>query len=739
MTRPRARFASITLCLALLGSAGCDPKQIDPKTPPNAQHALPAIEVTDADFAVAVHRLLRTDTASPERSALLAGTVRRQLSHAAEHFKHGEEHRGTSAVVGALYLMQIGDPRRDMFDDDSAKALSGAMAKFSARGDEGRALALMLLQASLLARGSPESGELQQHLEALQSWMVDTRTGGDMVRLAADERAAVARALLEPTEETLEAAAVAVDKWIARAVQYNLEFQETRQLPPREEAQEAFNALRSGSTTMAAIYLRYGRAQAALARIEGSEARRIVPMEFFARLRAAAVDNTAEDWRLLAREFARARYEDREDMPHDEALLDAALWGVSLEAYRRDPTSQAVAHILADRLVDFGLPEAAPLVLSDALGDRPSVVSLSAAMVVVAEALGEEYDSGGVSAARRIFAASDRLLTLSDADEYKGRLKPSSSQLRQLMASIELRAGNAAEARPLFLKAVMAEPSVWGLTMLGTLERQMGDKRAALEHAVAAAELPAGSALPLQVAEAKLLAFEILRDDGANDRAQAVLEQALSLTLRNRSGGTTRRQLRAEQVLARVLDGYGEEEQASQAISRALDLAGTHRPMLGPTMLSAIGRALVHKNVVAARAALQTGLKADVDQDSLVYGALWLMLLEAELGEEPDGKVERVLQDAVNDSGSWTGSLARWARGMVDDAALRTSATTFVHHVEAEFYISMRARAKGQAGADKALRDVASKPLLELMEVQLARDILAPRIQAKVPGKYPLP
>jgi len=98
-----------------------------------------------------------------------------------------------------------------------------------------------------------------------------------------------------------------------------------------------------------------------------------------------------------------------------------------------------------------------------------------------------------------------------------------------------------------------------------------------------------------------------------------------------------------------------------------------------------------------------------------------------------------VLLDAVNDGSSWVGALARWGRGMTDDSTLRGEAKSFVQRVEAEFYISMRARAKGQAGADKALREVASKPLLELMEVQLARDILAPRTRAKVPGKYQLP
>ena len=686
-----------------------------------------------------MHRLLRDGGHTPERSALLAGTLRKQLRHAAARFDEGDDSRGTDAVVGALYLLRIGDTRADMFDRESSKALAGAIAKFSARGDEGRALALMLTQASLFEKGAPEQQQLEIHLNALHRWMRDTRTGGDMVRLGADMRAAVGRALLDSSEESLNAAAGAIDRWIERAVEYNLAFQKTRQLPPREEAHEAFKALRAGGTTMAAVYLRYGLARAALEQLETTSARRVVPMDFFGKLRTVAEDDDAEDWRLLAREFARAQFEVRDEMPTDAALLNAALWGVALEAYRRDPTSQAVAHVLADQLLDLGFPEVAPLVLQDSLSTQPSVVALNAALSTVAQALSDEFETTNGAVARRIFAASRGLLAVADQKEYQGRLKPSAADLRQLMASIELRVGNAEAARPLFLAAVRAEPTVWGLTMLAMLERQMGKKRAALEHASIAAELPEARALPLDVAEAKLLSFEILRDEGANDRAQGALEQALMLAHTTRSSGTVARQIRAERLLARALDGYGARDEASKALDRALDIAGKHRPHLGPMMLTTIGRALVYGNLNEARAALQLGIKAGIDQTDLVYGAVWLMLLELELDKKPDGKVERVLVGAINDRSGWTGELARWARGITDDADLRAAAGSHIERVEAEFYISMRERAQGRAGAERAVRAIAAQPLLELMEVQLAREILAPRIRGTLPQSYRAP
>jgi tetratricopeptide (TPR) repeat protein len=734
---PRRLASTVSLGLALaVASVGCAAKKADPNVPTEGEHALALTPISDAEFATAVHRLLREGARTPERSALLAGTVRRQLAHAAEYFSTGNDVRGVNAVVGAFYLLRIGEARPDMFDE-GVVALEGAVERFSARGDEGRALTLMLVLKQQLAPGSVDALRLETHLTALKRWMGETRTGGEMSKLAADERAAVGRALLDPTQESLDNAATSINKWIKRAVEYNLRYQQTRQLPPREEVSEAYRALQSGGETIAALYLRYGLAQQALEVIEGSAAGRVTGPAFFARLRAAAQDDTAEDWRLLARDFARLAFAEGE-RPLDRALVDAALWGISLEAYRRDPTSLAIGHLLADQLIELGLPEVAPLVLRDALGPQPSVVSLSAVMSTVAAALSEQFDTRHITTARRIYAASSNVLSLADRSSYKGRLKPSASQLRQLMAGIELGNGNMDRARPLLESALRAEPTVWGYTMLGTLERQAGNVDAALGHATRAVELPAARVLPLDVASAKLLSFEIERDKGNSGNAEQALEDALAIALTTRKRGTVESKVRAERILARVLDGYGERQSAARAIERALNIAGTHRQILSETMLSAVARALVYKNVAAARVAIQTGIKAKVDVEDLVYGALWLMFLEQELGERPDGKVDRVLLTATQGD-DWTSHLARWARDIVDDDALRKSASSYAQHVEAEFYIAMRASIKGATNAKEQLEKVANNPLIDLMEVQLARDILAPKMRANVPKKYRVP
>ena len=734
---PLRWVAAAALCLGLGAGLGCNGTTPGPKTPTEGQPALVAVAVSETDFASAVHRLLREGDATPERSALLAGVVRHQLSHAAEHFARGNDERGTAAVVGALYLMRVGERRADMYDEDSAAAFEGAVRRFSARGDEGRAMALMAMLADLLPKESPRRAALERHMKSLERWMNDTRTGGDMTRLAADERSAVGRALLEPSDDALTAAARAIDKWILRAVEYNVLYQRTKQLPPRDEVTEAYRALQSGGESMAALFLRYGRAREALSVIDGSAAGRIASPSFFARLRAVAMDDTAEDWRLLARDFARMTF-DEDGTMIDLELVHAALWGIAVEAYRRDPTSLAIGHLLADKLVDLGMPEVAPLVLGDALGSQPSAVSLSAVTSALAASLSEQYEAGTVDTARRIFSASRAVLELADQPRYLGKVKPTSAELRQLMAGIELRAGDFAAARPLLLRSLEAEPTVWGYTMLATLERQVGELDSALAHVGEATKLPEAQALPLEVAEAKLLAFEIFRERGAKEGAEEALGEALEITLASRKRGSAEALVRAERLLARALDGYGQRKGASRAIDRALEIAGNHQQMLGGTVLSAVGRALVYKDIGGARAALQVGIKANLDPEDLVYGALWLMFLEQELGESPDGKVDRVLLDAIQGS-AWTNALARWAREMIDDEALRKAASNHSEKVEAEFYISMRQRIAGKAEADDKLRQVANNPLIELMEVQIARDLLAPRIDTPIPPNVALP
>ena len=51
----------------------------------------------------------------------------------------------------------------------------------------------------------------------------------------------------------------------------------------------------------------------------------------------------------------------------------------------------------------------------------------------------------------------------------------------------------------------------------------------------------------------------------------------------------------------------------------------------------------------------------------------------------------------------------------------------------------MARKAAGDPAADERLRAVAKAPVIDLLEVQLARDLLAPRLHADLPGGVKLP
>jgi tetratricopeptide (TPR) repeat protein len=705
-----------------------------------AEGPVQAVDVPDAKFAADLHQILRDGRPTPERLALLTGVVRRQLQHAANRFASGHDARATEAVLGALYLVRTGEGRGEMVDANGEKALAGAVDRTSARGDEGRAEALMRMRLAALDPASPARKEIEEHLRALTDWRRDTRTGGPMRQLGTEERAAVARALVDPSDQALEAAVRAVNAWIARAIEYNIAFRQSGIRPEREEAIEASRALESGGATMATLYLRNGDARGAMSVLEQTGAKRVILPQLYERIRMAATNDGPRDWQGITAVFAQRDGDEAQeaDTDIDPQLLAAGLWGTSLETYRRDPKNADAAMLLARSLVRFGMPEAAPLVLADALVPATSPSSMGPALDLVVTAVSESASIDDLDAARRTFHASAGLLEEASRAEWRGKVEPTAARARFVMAGIEVRAGNLAGARPLLQRAVADEPSASGFTTLAMVERQAGDRDAALAAVERALAAPDAKRALLDVGDAHLLAFEIQRDAGKSDRAKASLDAALGAALGARQAyANTAARTRAERLLGRVLEGYGDVRGATRAFDRALAAAGADRPTLGAVMLDAVGRALVRHDLVAARSALKRGIDGDVSEEDLVYGGLWVSLLEREDKTPTDGTVERALRSGVR--GSWTSKLTAWASGRLSDADLGAAATSTSQRVEAAFYTAMARKVAGDPSAEQRLRQVAGAPVIDLLEVQLARELTAPRVRADLPGGVKLP
>lgn len=716
--------------LALAGCGAHGATAVPVAHPTLTEASVTPVAVSDDAFASTVNRLLRDGTTGPARTALLAGAVERALDHATERFASGRPERGLATLTGALYLVRAGEVRREMLAKHDA-AITAALELLAGRGDEGRSLALMTLRAAYLAPGTPARTELDGHLAALEQWRKDTRSGGPLEVAGHDERVLAARSLLEPTSEAVDAAREATIAWIERAVAFSQEARSNLARPKREETIEAFRAFRSGAETLAALSLRHGDANAALSDLERSSARRLIAPELYERIERAASGGDATAWReLLAALLSPPRSDARDDGGDPELAVDpdvkrAAVFGTALEAFRRDPKALESAMPLAMLLAELGMPEVSPLVLLDGVGAHPDPQATAAALGFVFQSLVREDAADDTASARRVFEAAQPLLALADRAELKGKLRPSPARIRLAMGTIEVKAGNLGAARPLLEQAASAEPSAEAWMTLASVERQAGDAPSALDHLARALALPEAKQDPFVAGEAHLATSDVLHDTGAADKAAVELRSALSAALDARSRARAPNgKARAERLLARVLERYGDAAGVRRATERAYAAAGDDRQQIAAIALDAAARALVYKDVATARAALGHALDAQLGDDDLVYVALWVELVEKATNTHPDGSASRALS-SIKDEHRWPSRLASWGLGKLKDQDLVAAARTATQKTEAAFYTAVARRIAGdQSASDAALREVAKAPTIDLVEVRLAHDLL---------------
>jgi hypothetical protein len=273
------------------------------------------------------------------------------------------------------------------------------------------------------------------------------------------------------------------------------------------------------------------------------------------------------------------------------------------------------------------------------------------------------------------------------------------------------------------------------MTLSAILRQQ--DQNAALSTLGQAVELAKAENDPLAETDALNMKFEVYRDRGDAQQAASALDAALSRAVdaqhSARSGGPAL--ARCERLLARILEHYDDPRATRRATERAYDASSSDQAQLTATVLDAARRALTHADLSAARRAAQRAVAAGLGSDDLVYVALWLQLVEKKLNVPSDGTVEEAYA-GVDDNSGWPARLRAWARGKLSDQDLATLAKTTSERTEAEFYSAM---AKLQAGADtsKDLERVAKSPAIDLVEVTIARDLLAMR--SKPAPDYKLP
>ncbi|HYQ03377.1 MAG TPA: hypothetical protein VER96_32100, partial [Polyangiaceae bacterium] len=617
-------------CAAALASSGCATHPPPAKTVETAASNSPIPAISDEAFAQSAYKVLVSGDATADRTGLLLGVVRRQLQRAKARFDAGQREAGLKALTGAFYLMRAGE-FQDAALDGAEGALGAGAAEVARLGQEGYAFTLYGMLRDKLPKG-PERDEVEAHLEAMARFSQATHGAGPMQSAGADLRAATQRSLFEARKATLESASERAVQWLKRALESNAADAPMNSSADRDEAYEAYRALRGGGYTLIALYLRHGDARGVLTAADRADLGRIIAPELRDRLERAADENDADAWADLCHFFDSASHAADAEGLLDHTLMEAATWGAAVQLFRAEPGSMRSAVPLSTQLVNYGMAEVAPLVLAPAVGKEPSPENVSFALGIVGKALVAEEGLDQLPSARRTFENAQPMLALAEAKANLGKVSPSSARLRYVMGALETRHGELARALPLVQAAARAEPSLESLMTLSAIERQR-DQRAALLTLGQAVELAKASNDPLAETDALNMKFEVYRDHGDAEHAAQTLDAALSRAVdaqrTARSGGPAL--ARSERLLARILEHYDDPLAARRATERAYEASSSDPNQLTATVLDAARRALTHADLRASRRAAQRAVAANLASEDLVYVALWLQLVEKKL------------------------------------------------------------------------------------------------------------
>ncbi len=690
--------------------------------------------VSDDQFARAVKDLLAADPGTADRQTRLTRVCEKQMSRARARFPESSD-RGLSALSGAVALVHHGELDEKMIGSDGVYALDSAARELSRRGDESRARAVY----EILARVAPESQrpELRTHISAIESWERDTGQplgAGPLMRASAASAFAARRAVTEPSREAQEDAVARTAVWVKLSVDVRDAYRARKGTPDRDELREAVRGLAIGGTTLALVHLRDGDAVNALIAVDRAHARELLPKEFGGALERSANEPTPTHFLELTRSLRNLvreedpnaeEREEREAIP-DLELLRAATLGTAFEAYRLDSTEPEAALAVAVTLLELGMAEAAPLVLVDSIRAHEDPRLLSAALAVTLRAMSEEIAADDLSAARRAFNAAQIVLASTDKPELAGKLSPTPSRVFALMGDVELREGNVAAAKSMLLRASAHEKSGLVLLQLARIDRWEQHADAATQKAKAALSTDDAQKDAALRGETWLFLSDLARDAGEVEKARSHLATAVSELTRARGAVEPDERARIERTLARVLDRFGAEKNAGRALERALDAAPRDRRQAAATIGQLVSRAFLRQDLKGAREGLGRGLALDIEPDGLVYEAVWVRLLERQQKVTPvDQAAERILSIAAKTDRRWVGKIASFGLGTLSADDLRAAARTPAQQTEALFYAAVSQRSQGDARANDTLKQVIAGGGLDLVEVSLARDMLA--------------
>lgn len=716
------RFGSVfaLFALGLSSCAGASPGG-EPAKDPLSQATVSAVDLPPDRVAFEIHQLLLEPRLSEERLNRLASVTRAQMKRAGARFDRGQEVEGMNSTMGAILMIRSPEYRPELFTG-STHALLKAAAHVSRLGDEGRALAFYRLADEQL-EPSPAKQEVEQHLSALRSWQASATEVGSMQAAGAQQRAVLNEALVVCTRENRIAATESSLHWLNRAI-----VEGRRDAPPstffeHDERMEARRAVLTAALSLSALFVRDGDVYGALEALQREPIASAASEKLIARLESAG-DGNPEAWADLFGLFESAG--DPENGALSSELSRGGAFGAAVGLYQLEPTELRAAIPLSTLMVEHGMADVAPLILGDVIDGGSKAQEMDWALRLVFGALNRAENTGEIDMARRVFDNAAPLIDLAGKRKTSTNSAPSAADFHYVMGAMEVRAGDLEQARPRLAHAIADQPSRDALRLLAAIDRQRGDLSAALESIDAIRALTAAEGDPLGEGRALLFAFEIQRDMKQESEAAASLALALTKAQLSRSRARTGSEVGLSELLfSDVLERYGQLDAANRASERAFDASQHDLGRLTAAILDASRRALTFGDVATSRKTLRRALDEHLESDALVYVALWTLLTQKQQGVHTDGSVEEAL-DLIDSGNRWTQALRDWGKGGASGTNLMALANGPAQQAEAEFYLALGpATAESKEASLAKLRNVANSTAIELIEVRIARDLIA--------------
>jgi tetratricopeptide (TPR) repeat protein len=713
----RSRSGLFALCLALSLSLGCAKTQhVDPVVPVSTSDA-PAILVEPANFARQAHALLLSEERNQETKLRLAGIVQYQLTRADQLFKDGHVIEAEDMVTGALLLLRHDDELISATRGQESALFQAAHAA-ARSGDAGRAGALYELTLNV-AQDPRVVAEAKDHLAALRSWNEETDGKTALSKAGETTRRALARAIVSPKAEAYLDARDSIIKWMHTALTSSTMEQAPESSAEREQALEAYRAIRTGAPALVALCLRQGSPEAALAALEEANLDRALPPGLASLIEDAEKKQQPEAWLELFRQLESLREEEGTETSLPRYVLDAAAFWSAIKLYRAAPGKLEHAMPLAMTLVEFGMPSVASSLLSQNADKKSDRQAVAWSLSLVLRGLLELSRTDQLHDARRSYSEASKLLKL--ADEMPGG-GPGSAEAESLMAALESRHGFVDRALPLLESSVRRVPSAEALLRLAQLQAQNDQLKKAEQSIVTAIDLAQKDGNLLLEARAEEALFRAHREAGDHTKAEAALGRALSRTLVLRKMEvSTFDTATVERQLARLLEYYGKTREMRQAYLRALAASRSSALELEITLTDMSRAALTTGDLSLGRSATPSALDFGLPPENSIYIALWQQLLEKRMGTQADGVSREVLMRAGKASG-WLDTLRRFGLGEIEAETLEKAAEGIPEKAEATFYKTLDL---GNSNVQKsALLPIAESAAVDLIEVRIAQDLL---------------